>query len=74
MCDLNSMRTYRQLLALRVLLTAEQVIPFETDSQCADTDEQLARFETAKLNNEKKVRVVYCIFAECCVAGCLQTD
>jgi len=74
MCDLNSMRTYHQLLALNVLFTEEQVISFEIDSHCATTDEQLDRFEIAKSNNENKVRDVYYIFAEFCVADYLQTN
>ena len=59
LCDLNSMRTYHQLLALNVLLKEEQVISFEIDSHCATTDEQLDRFEIAKLHNENKVRVFF---------------
>jgi hypothetical protein len=65
------MRTYRQLLALQVLFTEEKVISIEIDSHFATTDEQLARIWIAELNNEDRLRVVYYIFAEYCVADCL---
>lgn len=48
------MRTYHQLLALKVLFTEEQVISFEIHSHCATTDEQLARIGIAELNKEEK--------------------
>ena len=75
MNDLNSLRTFHQLLAWKVLFTEEQVIVSEIGSHCATTDEQLARFEKAKLNSENKMRVVCYIFAKCtnCVADCLQS-
>ena len=76
MNDLNSLRTFHHLLALKVLFTEEQVIVSEIGSHCATTDKQLARFEKAKLNSEDKMHVVCYIFAKYtyCVADCLQAN
>ena len=66
--DLKCIREDHQLLALKALLTEEQVESFEIDSYCVSKNEEVARIGIVELNNEGKMRFIHRTFAEFFVA------
>ena len=66
--DLKCIREDHQLLALKALLTEEQVESFEIDSHCVSKNEEVARIGIVELNNEGKMRFIHRTFAEFFVA------
>jgi len=67
----KTLREDHQLLALKVLLTEEQVTQLGTKRRCTYSDEELSRIGIAQLSHDGKLSFVHRIFAEYCVADCL---
>jgi len=69
--DLKIIREDYQLLALKVLFTEEQVVPFQNKSQCSFSTEQLIRIGIVQVNHDGKLHFIHRTFAEYYVADCL---
>jgi len=65
------MREDYQLLALKVLLTEEQVALFQNKSQCSFSTEELTRFGIVQVNHDGKPHFIHCTFAKYYVANYL---
>ena len=69
--DLKDMSEDHQLLALKVLLTEEQVALFESNSHCTFSAEQLTRIGIVQISDEGKPHFIHRTFAEYYVADYL---
>jgi len=69
--QLKSMREDYHLLALKALLTEEQVALFQNKCQCPFSTEELTRFGIVQVNHDGKPHFIHRTFAEYYVAGCL---
>jgi len=67
----KTLREDHQLLALKVLLTEEQVTQLEPKRRCSYSDEELSRIGIVQLSHEGKLHFVHISFAEYLVADYL---
>jgi Ni2+-binding GTPase involved in maturation of urease and hydrogenase len=68
---LKTLREDHQLLALKVLLTEEQVAQLETKRHCSYSDEELSRIGIVQVNHDGKLHFIHRTFAEYLVADYL---
>jgi len=67
----KTLRGDHQLLALKVLLTEEQVTQLGTKRRCSYSDEELSRIGIVQLCHDGELSFVHHIFAEYLFADCL---
>jgi len=68
---LKTLREDHQLLAMKLLLTEEQVAQLQTKRHCSYSDEELSRIGIVQLSHDGKLHFVHRTFAEYYVADCL---